>query len=223
MGWKTNGLKRTLKLKITKTEVNPNISGESPIDIIIDGNLTNFTGGTQYSWSNGLTMGRAPLMEFVARSGETVNWVKARFPLSVTSKIPWGNMRIGATYVHFKFSGGADGSIFNIELTTPEGIFIPEETIRLTITMDNEYKIIYWHKGMNNSSHNVLTSKNIRFIGYFDVNIENVTTLNRNREVSTIQSSSDTVLYPLYHFSYDTRFLGYNRGPNDLEREVELR
>lgn len=106
MAWVDTGFRRTLKLRIHKTEENPSISGfpSTGVTYTIDGNTTQFTGETltPYSWTNGLTMGQAPLAEFQARATATENWVKARFPIQATSGITWSNMRVGAdAYIAF--------------------------------------------------------------------------------------------------------------------------
>jgi hypothetical protein len=113
MAWINTGFRRTLKLKITKTEIN---NYYNPQDFIIDGNVSDFTGSTAYDWGTGLTMGQASSTQFDDRIAQTQIFVESNFPYSAYSGITWANTRIGAN-AHIDFViNPSDGEQFKIVL-----------------------------------------------------------------------------------------------------------
>ena len=113
MAWKPTGFRRTLKIKITKHEVNNYTSDEITT---IDGNKTDFTGSTSYTWTTGgKTMNRSDLSEFNTRTGATKTFIESVFPSNVYNNILWSNVRVGAN-VYLWFTGLSNDTSFNVAL-----------------------------------------------------------------------------------------------------------
>lgn len=153
MAWTPTGKRRTLKLKITKTEVN---DFEEPVVTIIDGNTTDFTGGTSYDWGleddnlTPLTMGRASLAAFQTRTGQTYDFIVAHFPVQAYGNINWGNFRVGAE-VAIVYTGAPNDTSFTITLREYDS---STETIGNPINADETIRIKFTYYIIENGNEN---------------------------------------------------------------------
>lgn len=129
MAWNTTGWNRTLKLKITKTE---KTGYYDPEEIIIDGNVTDFTGTTPYTWTTGgNTMSRADITEFNQRTGATYNFVLEKFP-DLIDDIDFSKFR---TLVGLLITGNytPDGTQMIFSVTQNGAPFYADNTIRIPV------------------------------------------------------------------------------------------